>query len=195
MLFRSTSALCVPISHMIVRNHVGHEFGWESAGYWEAMWRLSASYLMLVTTTLSVYYLPRLSELKLASDIRAEIFRGYRVILPLAVLCGVVMYLLREWIVQLLFSSEFQPVERLFVWQLVGDTLKIASWLLGYILTAKAFLGLFVLSEVFFSALFVVLVCFLSGRYGLEGVVIAHAITYAGHLVFMVVSLKAKKIL
>lgn len=59
-----TSAVCVPVSHILVRNHLGETFGQEYAGYWEAMWRLSAAYLMLVTTTLSVYYLPMLSELK-----------------------------------------------------------------------------------------------------------------------------------
>src|SRR5690606_30557851 len=77
-----TSAACVPLSHIMIRNHLGETLGWEAAGYWEAMWRLSAAYLMLVTTTLSVYYLPKLSELQDPSDIKKEILQGYKIILP-----------------------------------------------------------------------------------------------------------------
>src|SRR5690606_16258774 len=46
-----TSATCIPISHILIRNHLGETLGWEAAGYWEAMWRLSAAYLMMITTT------------------------------------------------------------------------------------------------------------------------------------------------
>ncbi|MEG2039983.1 MAG: O-antigen translocase, partial [Hafnia sp.] len=98
-----TSAAAVPISHILVRNHLGETLGWEAAGYWEAMWRLSAAYLMFVTTTLGVYYLPRLSELKAPQAIREEILQGYKIILPLAAGCGVIIYLLRDFIIDLLF--------------------------------------------------------------------------------------------
>lgn len=53
-----TTAACVPVSHILVRNYLGSEFGWETAGYWEAMWRLSTAYLLLVTTTLGLYFYP-----------------------------------------------------------------------------------------------------------------------------------------
>ena len=59
-----TSALTVPISQMIVRNYIGESISWNDAGYWEGIWRISSTYLMIVTTTLSIYYLPRLSEIK-----------------------------------------------------------------------------------------------------------------------------------
>jgi PST family polysaccharide transporter len=74
-----TTAATVPLSHIMIRNHLGQTLGWEAAGYWEAMWRLSGAYLLLVTTTLSVYYLPRLSEIKGKDQIRKEIFYGYKI--------------------------------------------------------------------------------------------------------------------
>jgi PST family polysaccharide transporter len=75
-----TSAATVPVSQILVRNHYGQTLGWDAAGYLEAMWRLSSTYLMFVTTTLSVYYLPRLSELKSYNDIKREIIQGYKII-------------------------------------------------------------------------------------------------------------------
>ena len=189
-----TSAMTVPISHILVRNHLGETLGWEAAGYWEAMWRLSAAYLMFVTTTLGVYYLPRLSELKDPKAIKKEIVQVYKIILPVAAVCGTIIYLLRDFIISFLFTQDFSPIRDLFAWQMLGDTLKIGSWLLGYVLTAKALTKDYIFSEVFFSFLFYVLVCVFLGKYGIKSSVIAHAINYGSHLIFMLGLLKIRKI-
>ncbi len=173
-----TSAVCVPVSHMFVRNHLGESLGWEAAGYWEAMWRLSAAYLMLVTTTLSVYYLPRLAELKNTVDIKKEIIQGYKIILPVAAVSGLVIYLLRDLIITLLFTQEFTPMRELFAWQMVGDTLKIGSWILAYLMLGKAMVKLFIFTEITFSVSFVIFTQILTHQIGLEGVALAHAVNY-----------------
>lgn len=173
-----TSAACVPLSHILVRNHLGETLGWDSAGYWEAMWRLSAAYLMLVTTTLSIYYLPRLSELKNPADIKNEIFQGYKIILPVAALSSLVIYFLRKPIISLLFSENFSGMEPLFAWQMVGDTLKIGSWILAYLMLGKAMVKTFVISEILFSSSFFLLTVHLTEARGLEGVALAHTINY-----------------
>ena len=173
-----TSAACVPLSHILIRNHLGETLGWEAAGYWEAMWRLSAAYLMLVTTTLGVYYLPKLSELQKADDIKKEVLQGYKVILPIAATCGLVIYLLRDFIIKILFTPEFAPMAVLFGWQMVGDTLKIGSWIVAYLMLSKAMMKLFILSEIAFAASFYALSYYLTGISGLEGVSIAHAANY-----------------
>src|SRR5690606_1999888 len=115
-----TSAACVPVSHILIRNHLGTTLGWEAAGCWEAMWRLSAAYLMLVTTTLSLYYLPKLSELTDPKEIKLEIFQGYKIILPVAAVCGVIIYTLRDFIISVLFTTEFTQMRDLFAWQMIG---------------------------------------------------------------------------
>ena len=174
-----TSAACVPVSHILIRTHLADTLGMDAAGYWEAMWRLSAAYLMLVTTTLSLYYLPKLSELKDPKEIKAEILQGYKIILPVAAACGLVIYLLRDFIIGVLFTSDFIPMRDLFAWQMVGDTLKIGSWILAYLMLGKAMMKLFIASEIVFAAGFFGWTYFLTGMYGLEGVTIAHAISYA----------------
>lgn len=180
-----TSAACVPVSHILIRTHLADTLGMDAAGYWEAMWRLSGAYLMLVTTTLSLYYLPKLSELKEASEIKKEIRQGYKLILPVAAACGLVIYLLRDFIIGVLFTSDFIPMRDLFAWQMVGDTLKIGSWILAYLMLGKAMMKLFIASEIVFAAGFYGWTYFLTGMYGLEGVTIAHAINYAIYWVVM----------
>ncbi|MDA3875884.1 MAG: O-antigen translocase [Halothiobacillus sp.] len=182
-----TSAVCVPLSQIMIRNHLGETLGWDAAGYWEAMWRLSGAYLMLVTTTLGVYYLPKLSELQDAADIKREIIQGYIIILPVAAACGAIIYLLRYFIIRLLFSTEFAPMEQLFAWQMVGDTLKIGSWILAYLMLGKAMMKLFIFTEVMFAGTFYILTVVFTNRMGLEGVALAHAINYLIYWLVMAV--------
>lgn len=173
-----TSAACVPVSHILIRNYLGEHIGWGAAGYWEAMWRLSSAYLMLVTTTLGIYYLPRLAELTCAREIRQEIFQGYKLILPTVIVGAAAIYLLRDFIVQMLFSAEFYAMRDLFAWQLLGDILRIGSWIIAYLMLSKAMFKPFMITEVIFAASFYFLSVMLSQWFGIEGVVIAYAINY-----------------
>lgn len=187
-----TTAATVPLSHILIRNHLGQTFGWESAGYWEAMWRLSGGYLMLITTTLSVYYLPRLSELKKAEEIKREIILGFRLILPIVLLLFLLIYHARNGLIELLFSESFAPMEVLFLWQLIGDFLKIASWLFAYTMISKSMITLFISTEVIFSAAFYLLVVVVTKKIGLEGVAVAYAINYLAYFIVMALIINKK---
>ena len=186
------SAICVPLSQMVIRSYLVHEYNATYAGYWEAMIRLSAAYLMLVTTTLSVYYLPRLSELTNIQEIKKEVYLGYKFIFPLAVVGGALVYLLKDWIIPLLFSSAFLPMRELFLWQMIGDSLKIGSWILAYLMLGKAMTRLFISTEIIFACTAIVLTYICTKFFGFKGVSIAHLVNYAlywsvmGYFVFAV---------
>ena len=173
------SAICVPLSQMVIRSYLSHEYSAVYAGYWEAMIRLSAAYLMLVTTTLGVYYLPRLSELSNIQDIKKEIYLGYKLIFPLAVVGGAIVFILKDWIIQLLFSAQFLPMRELFLWQMIGDSLKIGSWILAYLMLSKAMTRLFISTEIIFAFSSILLTYLCTQIFGFEGVSIAHLINYA----------------
>lgn len=173
------SAICVPLSQMVIRSYLTYEYSATYAGYWEAMIRLSAAYLMLVTTTLGVYYLPRLSELSNIQDIKKEVYLGYKFIFPLAVLGGIVVYVLKDWVIQLLFSAAFLPMRELFIWQMVGDSLKIGSWILAYLMLSKAMTKLFITTEIIFALSSIALTYFCTQLFGFEGVSIAHLVNYS----------------
>jgi PST family polysaccharide transporter len=177
-LMALTSAVSVPVSHMFVREHLGVTFGWSSAGYWEALWRMSSAYLIVATTTLSVYFLPRFSELKDASALKAEILNGYKLILPVSMACGLFIYFFRDLIISILFTADFYPMRDLFAWQMVGDSLKIGSWLLAYLMLSKTMFKSFMLFEVISAVGFVLLTHYFTERLGLQGVAVAHAVIY-----------------
>lgn len=184
-LMALVSAICVPLSQMVIRSYLTHEYGVTYAGYWEAMIRLSAAYLMLVTTTLGVYYLPRLSELFNIEDIKKEIYLGYKFIFPLATIGGFFVYFLRDWIITILFTKNFLPMRDLFFWQLIGDSLKIGSWILAYLMLSKAMIRLFVTTEILFAITSVLLTYLCTHMFGFEGVSIAHLINYGAYWLIM----------
>lgn len=177
-LMALVSAVCVPLSQMVIRSYLTYEYGLTYAGYWEAMVRLSAAYLMLVTTTLGVYYLPRLSELSKVQEIKSEVYLGYKFIFPLAVVGGLFVYLLRDWIIKLLFTQAFLPMRDLFFWQVIGDSLKIGSWILAYLMLSKAMTKLFITTEIIFAITSILLTYVCTQLLGFEGVSIAHLLNY-----------------
>ena len=172
------SAICVPLSQILIRAYLSQEFGLAYAGYWEAMIRLSTVYLMLVTTTLGVYYLPRLSELKMIDEIKKEVYLGYKFLFPLAVAGGIIIFVLRDWIIKVLFSPSFAPMQSLFFWQMMGDALKIGSWILAYLMLSKAMTKLYISTEIIFTLSLIALTYVCTQLFGFEGVSIAHLINY-----------------
>ena len=63
------SALAGPIIFILIRDHLSNSFGLANAGYWQATTKISDTYLMLMVSTLSVYYLPRLGEIRKADEL------------------------------------------------------------------------------------------------------------------------------
>ena len=185
-LMAIVSALTVPVSHLIIREYIGENLGWDSAGYWQGIWYISTMYLMLVTTTLGVYYLPRLSEIQDNKELRKEIFGGYKIIMPIVILASLIIFLLKEYVILIAFSKDFMPMMELFAWQLMGDVIKIASWLLAYLMLAKAMTKIFIYTEVLFSALFVGLSILFVDKFGLVGITYAYALNYLLYLFMMI---------
>lgn len=181
------SAICVPLSQMLIRAYLSQEFGVAYAGYWEAMIRLSTVYLMLVTTILGVYYLPRLSELKMLEEIKKEVYLGYKFLFPMAVAGGIIVFVLRDWIINVLFSPSFAPMQSLFFWQMMGDALKIGSWILGYLMLSKAMTKLYISTEIIFTLSLLILTYVCTQVFGFEGVSIAYLVNYG--MYWIVISL------
>lgn len=179
------SAACVPLSHMLVRDSLIGSLGSEEAGYWEGMSRLSSAYLMLITSTLSVYFLPRFSEIRKWSEIKKELISGYKLIIPVVLALTCFIYLFRTQIIALLFSKEFIPMQSLFLWQLLGDIFKICGWLLAYLILSKAMVQFFVWTEVLFSFSFFLLVNFFIKYFGVDGAAIAHLVNYVIYFIVL----------
>lgn len=182
-----TSACVVPASQIMVRNYLTDHLSLDEAGYWQAVWKISEVYLMVITTSLSTYYLPRLSELNDKNEMKREILQGYNILLPVTIAMACVIYLMRDNIISILFTAKFMPMRELFLFQLIGDVLKITSWLLGYFMIAKAMIKWVIITEIVFAFSFVGLTYLFVNQFGLVGITYAHATNYLFYLVMMVI--------
>lgn len=181
------TAATVPVSQMLLRGYVISEISPIEAGWWEGMNRISNMYLMIITSSFSVYYLPRLSEIQNKRELRSEIYKAYKLIIPMLLVGFSIVYFLRFWVIKILFTPDFLPMEQLFIWQLLGDFFKICSWLLAFLMIAKSMTRIFVTTEIIFALTFVALGLLFMHCNGIVGIVQAYVINYMLYMFTMFV--------
>lgn len=175
------SAIVLPLVALTIRSYIIDNEGLKDAGYWEAMTRISKYYLMFVSSLLSLYILPRFSEIDSIKEFRTEVFNFYKTIIPIFAFGLLLIYLLRSFIVNLILTEDFKPVEDLFFWQLLGDFIKVLSIVIAYQFLAKKMFWHYIIIEAFsVIALYFTSVYFID-IYGVKGAVIAHFVTYVLH--------------
>lgn len=178
MLMAIVTAVALPMVYILIRNYIIEHIGIKEAGYWEAMNRISDYYLMFVNSLLALYILPRFSEITSKKAFREEVFGFYKSIIPFFVVGLILVYLLRSFIIKIVFSEEFQPTESLFAWQLAGDLIKVLSTVIVYKFLAKKMFWHFIVMEVFLFVILYVSSIYLIDSYGIEGAVMGHLATY-----------------
>jgi polysaccharide transporter, PST family len=185
--------LTVPVSFIIIRNYITDTLSLEDAGYWQSITKISDTYLMFITMSLSVYYLPRLSEIKDNLKLKKEIFDGYKLIIPILTVILIAVYFMKDFIILILYSSEFLVMRNLFLFQLIGDFFKIASWLISFNMLVKEMTKHVIITELFYSITLTVLSILFIKMFGLVGVTYAYSVTY--FLYFLLVAYMLRHIL
>ena len=94
---------------------------------------------------------------------------------------------MRDFLIHLLFTSEFAGMNSLFGFQLVGDLLKMSGWLLGSILIAKAMTKIYIIMELVNFVNISILSYFFVKYYGAWGATVAYSITHLIYLVCLLV--------
>ena len=171
-------ALCLPLAQIFLRNYVAEHSSWTEVGYWQAMLRISDAYLMLITTIISTYALPKYSSIQCNKELRKEVFYLLKIIVPIVFMIALCIYLLRHLVIVILFSKSFMPMESLFHFQLLGDVVKIAAWIVANTFLAKASVKMFIALEVAFTLSFVGLSVLCFNIFGLYGLTLAFFINY-----------------
>jgi O-antigen/teichoic acid export membrane protein len=181
-LMALVTAIVMPASQLIVRGYISRHESIHDAGLWEGINRVSNMYLMVFATSLSVYYLPRLTELNTPKELRREVFSVYKLVVPLLLIFSVILFTGRDIIINVLFTHEFAGMRNLFTYQVLGDFFKLASWVLAYMLIAKSMTKIYIMMEFVSSLSQAGLSILFINFYGTEGATIGYA---AGHLIYL----------
>lgn len=177
-LMAFVSASLVPLNQLIIRSYITNNLGINYAGIWEGMNRLSQIYLTVFSSSLMIFYLPRLSELKDTDLIRKEIINTFKFLFPILLILTITIFATKGLIIKILFSKSFLEMKSLFLYQLIGDLFKIMSWILSINMIAKAMSKTFIIIEILFSASIVGFSMLFVNQYGIIGATFAYMLNY-----------------
>lgn len=177
-LMALVSAIALPLVMIGIRNYIIDNLSMKEAGYWEGMNRISSYYLMFVNSLLALYILPRFSEIDSVKEFRKEVFDFYKTIMPVFGLGLLTIFLLKPFIVTIVFSNEFKPMEELFGWYLLGDFVKVLSVVIAYQFLAKRMFWHYIITEVFSVLIIYFTSIYFIDIYGVKGATIAHFVSY-----------------
>ena len=178
MIMALVSSIAIPIVTLIIRSYIIDEVGIKEAGYWEAMNRVSNYYLMFINSLMALYILPRFTQINTKKAFRKEVFSFYKTIIPIFGVLLLVIYFTRSFLVPLLFTEEFRPVETLFGYQILGDFVRVLSMVIAYQFLAKKMFSHFIVLEIFLFVMLYVSSIYLIDDFGYKGAVMAHCFSY-----------------
>ena len=180
----SLSQLLSSASSYALRACIRSWDGVEAVGLFSAGYMLMTQYTGLVFTAMGTDFYPRLASVnqdnakcRLMMNQQGEI--GMLILAPLLVVCMVFI----PFVVKILYSNAFLPINPYIVWSSSGMLFKMASWSISYIFIAKGESKLFMVNEA--SAVFYTLLLNLVGYKlaGLQGLGISFGLSYIIYLI------------
>lgn len=178
-------AVCGPTTYILIRDHLIQEFGLNTAGYWEAGMRISSAYLLFFTTTMSIYFLPKVAAMTDGLEIKKLLFCDYKKIAIFSIAASIPIYIFDDFLINFLFTSSFLPVVDLLPYIIIADNIKVAAWVISYALIAKGAMKIFIAGEFIFSFIYFLLALIFVSHFGLNGVLIASVITSGLYLFYV----------
>lgn len=132
---------------LTVRSGVIRSEGLYRTGLFDAAWSVSMNYVTLLLSSFQAYYLPTLSRTRTATERRELMGRVFRVCTLALIPIVTSMVVLKPAVLLVLYSGEFRGSAEFLRWTLVGDYLKVTSWILAMPMLALADMKAFVLTE------------------------------------------------
>ncbi len=141
----------------------------EYAGYWEALWKISVYFTMIGMLPASIYYLPKYATLKSLEDIKSIFIESLKFFLPLQVFGALILFYFKLDIIELLFTDDFVLIAPVLIFMLIGDTIRVVSYLIVNIMYSKGFMLKLIILDISYNSLLIILVFFLFKEYSLVG--------------------------
>ncbi len=148
------SLATLPLAEIYIRGLIVHDAGWHEAGLWQSLMRLSSVYVGFFTTFLTAYYMPTLSGILDHKQIFKYVSKYVLAIGGVFVLIALTVYIFRSFVFMLIFSKEFVIPAEYVRFQLLGDLFKIMSYVIGFLVVAKAKASLYIMAEFAQTALY-----------------------------------------
>lgn len=168
------SAIIVPLTLILIRTQIINRYSIEEAGIWDAVNRLSSFYMLIFSSGLSLYYMPKLASLETEVEFKEELKSYFKILVPLFLIILIVVFFAKEIIVDLAFTPAFSKIKGLLIWQLSADFVRIMALAFGYQILVKAMIKKYFIIEIAFHLVYLFLSYYLVQFYSLEGALQAY---------------------
>ena len=189
----SLSGIMVLGESYAIRIFINNIGGVEEVGLYNAGIALISTYVGLLFTAMETDYYPRLSAVA-DDNAKSNMLVNQQVEIALLILAPVLagFLIFIDWVIIILYSSEFVAVNVMIYWAFLGMFFKVPAWVVGFIFIAKGKSKLFFWSELI-SNLYL-LVLNLVGYYywGLAGLGMSFLVAYILYLIQVYVIAKTK---
>lgn len=175
-LMAIVSTISANVSLVIIRNYIAAHSSNYYAGLWESLFQVSSFLAMFFTTLLTVYYLPKMSELKNKHDIQKEFIKSLKIIVFISFISVLGIYILKDFLINLLYSDKYLQVSSLFLYQLAGDFFRNISWLIFFLFVSKTMFLKFILIESAYGIGFVLFTIFAYKLGGFQNISLGYLI-------------------
>lgn len=180
----SISGIMVLGVSYVIRIFINNNGGVEDVGLYNAGIAIISTYVGLLFTAMETDYFPRLSAV-IHNDKKAIELINQQAEIAILILAPVLIVFLVfvDWIITLLYSSEFIPIKEMIYWAAIGMFFKVAAWVLAFFFIAKGASKLFFWSELVTNMY--TLILNLVGYYywGLTGLGLSYLISYFIYLI------------
>jgi O-antigen/teichoic acid export membrane protein len=182
--FLSLSSLISMASAYVVRVFVSHKGGVEQVGLYNAGFAIINTYVGMVFSAMVTDYFPRLSGI-VNEPGKAKAIINQQAEVALLILAPILTFFLIfiNWVVILLYSTRFLPVDSMIHWAALGIFFKAASWPIAYLIIAKGDSKLFFYSELIANIYMLGLNVIGYQMSGLDGLGMSF---FAGYLIYLI---------
>jgi PST family polysaccharide transporter len=169
----------------LMRIIISKSLGGFALGLYSAATSLSVVYVDMLFTAMAADYYPRLTAVA-DDNVRLNRMVNEQTEMGLLIaISGVLATLvLAPFVLSIFYSSQFRPATGIIRWQDIGVVFRLTSFPLGYIQPAKGLKKIYMVGEISFALLSVLVLFMCIGMWGYEGMGIAFAIVYFLHILF-----------
>lgn len=148
--------IVAPLVLMFVRSLIGSELGWNAAGIWQGVYKISDFFASIFSAILGVLILPRIRRDMTREGFRKEFYPIFLRMMGFTLAFCIALYFGRSLVVAILLSGAYAPAADYMPIQLLGDFFRSGGWCLGMVLVARRETKAFLFIEVGANLLFAV---------------------------------------
>lgn len=174
-------------SEYIIRVYMSNELDTQAVGIYQACWTISNMYIGIILSSMIVSFYPRICQVvddkvKVNNLLNKQVSLGLTMSTPFLL----IIFLFSDYILIVLYSSEFELGKEIIQWQIIGVCLRLLGFAFGYALMAKGETKKYIISQFVFVTTNMILTIYMIKYMEFNNLGVSYLVSYTIYLFLMV---------